>query len=702
MKKCIILLFAFISMVNINAQVITKHVSKGIIENRNNYKKYSSIKIVKMPSIDVEALLAEDEEEIKLGLPFRFGYSMQVNLNMRNSGNWTEFEDSNRIWTLNIVSKGAYSINLAYDEFYIPEGGQLYIYNMDKTVLQGPITSEYNTHNGNFATDLIQGESIILEYYEPYGVKEKGKIRISKVVHGYKNLFSETTGVFGQSDSCNIDVNCPEGQDWEDESNSVAMILVGDNRICSGALINNTCQDFIPYFLTANHCVQGENVGTWTFRFQYKSSTCGGGDDYSYYSYYGASLEAHNSVSDFALLELNQRPAGYTGITYSGWSRSSAAPSSAVSLHHPTGDVMKISFENNSPIKTNYPGFSGDNHWQVIFDEGTAEGGSSGGPLYDPNHRIIGQLHGGNPGCTSNLNFWYGSFDVSWYLLSDFLDPNNTGAMTTNTIDIPTISGSTAVCISNSTFTLNNRPSGTNVNWTRSSNLSYVSGQGTDNYTVEPASSTIKEWGWVQAEISRTGCDAVTVSKNVWIGQPAAQILGLTELAPYSSTTYTASHYYNCPIDSYLWRISSPLYAFSYFPNTNQSYEIESRGNLGTFYLYLTTTNTCGSQNILKSIVVTDDGGGTVPRSVEEPVLLISPNPANNYIEVKIQDESLNFDNKQNIKVALFNNQSIPVYINNFNNNEFNIDVSKVSNGLYLLQVIYKGEKYSEHVLIEH
>jgi hypothetical protein len=131
-----------------------------------------------MPSVDVETLLAEDEEEIKSGLPFRFGYSLKVNLNLHNSGDWTELDDGSRIWTLNIVSKGAYSINLAYDEFYIPEGGELYIYNTDKTVLQGPITSEHNTPNGNFATDLIQGESIILEYYEPYGTEGNGKIKI--------------------------------------------------------------------------------------------------------------------------------------------------------------------------------------------------------------------------------------------------------------------------------------------------------------------------------------------------------------------------------------------------------------------------------------------------------------------------------------------------------------------------------------------
>jgi hypothetical protein len=40
-----------------------------------------------MPIVDVDVLLEEDKEEMKLGLPFRFGHSMDVNINLMNSGN---------------------------------------------------------------------------------------------------------------------------------------------------------------------------------------------------------------------------------------------------------------------------------------------------------------------------------------------------------------------------------------------------------------------------------------------------------------------------------------------------------------------------------------------------------------------------------------------------------------------------------------
>ncbi|MDZ4204111.1 MAG: hypothetical protein U1C46_04755, partial [Bacteroidales bacterium] len=190
MKKYILTaLFAAI-LVNISAQVITRTTDSKTIDNSIKLGNKSVTTIQVLPKFDVDKLLAEDEAEKAAGLPFRFGYIFETNYSIKNSGQWTELSEG-RVWALQIVSKGAFSINLTYDKFYLPKGSHLYVYNSDKTVLQGPITSEHNTLDGQFATDLIQGSAIILEYFEPNEVKEKGIISISKVVHGYVNLFSE-------------------------------------------------------------------------------------------------------------------------------------------------------------------------------------------------------------------------------------------------------------------------------------------------------------------------------------------------------------------------------------------------------------------------------------------------------------------------------------------------------------------------------
>jgi hypothetical protein len=76
--------------------------------------------------------------------------------------------------------------------------------------------------------------------------------------------------------------------------------------------------------------------------------------------------------------------------------------------------------------------------WTVEWDRNTTtEGGSSGSPLFDQNHRIIGQLWGGGASC-SNLSSpdYYGRVRSSWEpansnstnQLKFWLDPNNSGA----------------------------------------------------------------------------------------------------------------------------------------------------------------------------------------------------------------------------------------------------------------------------------
>jgi len=527
MKKYIISLIVIIIGANLSAQVLTQKVNSRTINESVKLAEKSDIDVVTMPTFDVSKLLAEDELNKASDLPFRFGYAFEVDFNMQNSGTWSEIENG-RVWSLKIVSKGAYSINLAYDKLYLPENSQLYIYNEEKTVLQGPITSKNNTKDGTFSSDLIEGSAIILEYFEPDNVKEKAEISISKVVHAYRNLFSNSTKGFGSSGDCNIDINCPEGSVWQNESNAVAMILIGDTRWCSGCMVNNTAQDFTPYFLTANHCIQGQNVTNWSFRFQYKSPTCSGSDNYSYYSYYGADLEANSSVTDFALLELDNRPTANTGITYAGWSRSATATNSAVGIHHPSGDVMKISIDHQQATSVSWDGGQANTHWRVRYDDGVVEHGSSGSPLFDQNHRIVGQLHG-NQNYNPNLSYCqqpigeYGRFDVSWtHGLSVFLDPNNTGAMTTNTIKIPYVSGTSTVCTTSSTFNIQNRPPGSTVSWTKSSNLTYVSGQGIDNYTVKAVNSSTSGQGWVQATLNGPGGVVELPPKEVWVGNPYA------------------------------------------------------------------------------------------------------------------------------------------------------------------------------------
>ena len=75
-------------------------------------------------------------------------------------------------------------------------------------------------------------------------------------------------------------------------------------------------------------------------------------------------------------------------------------------------------------------------HWQVVWNSGVTEVGSSGSGLWNPaNHRLLGTLSGGESDCTTPTGpDCYGKFSVAWgsgaaatNRLRDWLDPLNTG-----------------------------------------------------------------------------------------------------------------------------------------------------------------------------------------------------------------------------------------------------------------------------------
>jgi len=261
-----------------------------------------------------------------------------------------------------------------------------------------------------------------------------GRIVLGRVVHGYRDLFFKTTRDFGDSGNCNINVNCPDGDAWANEVRAVAMILTGGgSRICTGTLVNNVRQDRTPLFLTANHCLGGE--ATWIIMFNYQSPNCNDIDGPTADTVQGTTRLANNSASDFALLRLQETPPPAYDVFWAGWSAVDTASPQSTCIHHPNGDIKKISFDHQPVVSSSYGGSPPDTRWKVLdWDKGTTEPGSSGSPLFDPAHRIVGQLHGGTAACGNDLPDYFGKFAVSWDYgstaatrLKDWLDPDHTG-----------------------------------------------------------------------------------------------------------------------------------------------------------------------------------------------------------------------------------------------------------------------------------
>ncbi|MCH8557292.1 MAG: choice-of-anchor J domain-containing protein [Balneolia bacterium] len=402
-------------------------------------KNLNTVEFVQMDYVDVEALRAEDRiNDYKPATPFRFGYNLEVNLNPTNSGVWDEVKEGYNIWRLGISSPGARTINLLFDDYKLPEGATLYIYSKDRKDVIGAFTHRNNQEDGIFATTLVTGDEIIIEYFEPGDVEFEGRLNLAQVTHGYR-AYGETDK-FGSSGSCNLNVACEEADGWEEQISSAARMVVNGNSWCSGQLINNTDNDGTPYFLSANHCFT--NPSAVVFWFNYESETCSNpSTPPSHDALSGAVTVSRNSASDFWLMELNDDiPAEYD-LFFSGWNRTEEPeiPGYIFGVHHPSGDIKKFSYLFDGVTASSYLGAtgSGDTHWRVgtWADGTTTEPGSSGSALFDGDGRIIGQLHGGYAACGNTLEDWYGRIGTSWEgggtpatRLKDWLDPGNTGA----------------------------------------------------------------------------------------------------------------------------------------------------------------------------------------------------------------------------------------------------------------------------------
>ena len=241
----------------------------------------------------------------------------------------------------------------------IPEGGKLFLYTSDKKQSIGAFTSKNSKGDSNnprgFATELLFSDKITIEYYQPKEVKDEAIISISNVVHGYKQINLNRKSL-RTSDFCQVDINCQEGQNWQNEKKAIALIVMGNSH-GTGSLVTTTSNGLNPYFFTANHLLSdvynsdgnhdallSPDLDNWVFYWNYDAQGCNDANITSYTTTSGATILANNNISDFALLRLEEDPQNITGYHpyYLGWDASGNTEGCGVCIHHPHGDTKRI------------------------------------------------------------------------------------------------------------------------------------------------------------------------------------------------------------------------------------------------------------------------------------------------------------------------------------------------------------------------
>jgi len=433
-------LLATITYIVITVNFAAGQVSQGGMPLEIPLLKSRGIPEIIMPAINNNALRQqyEDDRQSDIRLkPFRFAHGFEVNISPDKDGLWTRNVNGHDVWRVKIKSTSALSLNLIFDNFSLPAGARLFVVSEMEQRYLGAFTAANNKKSGKFAVAPLEGDELTVQYEVPTGTEINGFI-ITKVNHDYMGIlkFSERRPLGKVAGSCNVDINCNWNDTWKEVADAVCRIIIDGREICSGVLVNNTAENERPFILSAAHCYdRPEYAETSVFTFNYESPYCGPLDGDASNSVTGAVMKAFSDSLDFSLVELSMVPPPEYRPFFSGWDRSGNLPDSSKCIHHPQGDIKKISTDYHPPVITDFlSDYTPFGFLKVVrWDVGVTEQGSSGAPLFNPSGHVIGTLTGGSATCHNPVNDYFSRFHRAWDYKADssgqlkyWLDPLNT------------------------------------------------------------------------------------------------------------------------------------------------------------------------------------------------------------------------------------------------------------------------------------
>jgi len=407
-----------------------------------------AIPVVEIPELDWAAVFAEDAARASKDEAPRFAIPHNVRITPSTDGIWERLDARTMRWSLRVRSENAISLNLGFSHWKLPSSASMFLSSTDGLMSVRPFTAEDNKEHGQLWTPAVQGDDLLIEIeVSPRQQQEvNSNVELTSINVGYRGFYEQGTD---RSGSCNYDVVCEEGDDWWDEIPCVAVISTGGSTFCTGFMVNNTAQDRTPYFMTANHCgVSSSSAPSLVTYWNYQNSYCrvpgsgdsgGAGDGQLNQFNTGSTHLTSGSASDYTLVVMDDSPDDAWEVSYCGWDATGDDSPQGIGIHHPATDEKRISFEFEPTTTTSYLGESiqGDgSHVRIEdWDWGTTEPGSSGSPVFNIDHQVIGQLHGGYASCSSQTSDWYGKFSVSFAAgLEGHLDSAGTGQLTVDTL----------------------------------------------------------------------------------------------------------------------------------------------------------------------------------------------------------------------------------------------------------------------------
>ena len=305
-------------------------------------------------------------------------------------------------------------------------------------------------------TPVTDGDTQTVELFAPRGTDRAAlALRVVGASHLFTTIasrFEKRTQEIGDAGSCNVDIKCSSlqsSQPFLDARNAVAQMVFTEGGfvgLCTGTMLNDTDPSTqIPYFYSANHCFENENLpfktaaqmqavaNTLNTLWFFEAVSCGSLTVPPFVQLAnGAAFLYNNPGADVLFLRLND--AAPAGSFFAGWdSNAISVGASIVVIHHPSGDLKKVSqgtvrdFSSPPVLGGATAPFS-----EVVYNSGTTEAGSSGSGIFtfDGSQYVLrGGLWGGSALCsnpTGTDNF--SRFDQVYGALAPYLSPANAPA----------------------------------------------------------------------------------------------------------------------------------------------------------------------------------------------------------------------------------------------------------------------------------
>jgi hypothetical protein len=367
----------------------------------------------------------EGSRRFQIGMARSLSRRMQVNQREAPASQWTTHSSGWRAYSVSVASPGATGLRIHLENVTLPPGARLVVYDQKNPGAASVISAESLKGEKEIWTPTIFAEQAAVEIQVPPGKNvEAATLEIGEVSH----LYDVPQSSWLKLGTCHKDVTCYPA--WAQEASGVARISFvqgGNVYMCTGCLLGTSNGDSTDYFLTANHCIPNQTTAsTMELYWFYQTSSCNGtAPDLTTVPHTtgGAEMLATSTANDFAFLKLRQAAPG--GTAHLGWS--TVAPTTGdnlVGIHHPDGSYKRICFGKYYDSDANF--------WAVQWYSGVTEPGSSGSPLLNSSHLVIGQLNGGFAGPGSSCSSptspdQYGRFDVTYPKIAHWVGSDGSG-----------------------------------------------------------------------------------------------------------------------------------------------------------------------------------------------------------------------------------------------------------------------------------